>query len=257
MSSPITPVFLGLAIVLGVGLWVMREDAPTSGDKTAQTDPKKDDTGTAQPAAPQTGAKEGGTSTSPPAAAAPKTEPDPAPKPAPKTESTTSADKAILDGRSRIDRSGGAAKTMLVTAYYSDGLTNGMSLQPVEIKVPHSVGRIAVTVDQILNPPQELKLYSNIPEGTKVLGVNLKNGVAYVDLSPEVTKVRGSSAVNNIMASFVYSLTAIPDVKAVQLWVNGHPATLDGIEWTKPLSRADMDARGLYKLEPVIKYAGS
>lgn len=163
----------------------------------------------------------------------------------------------MLAARSKINRAGSAAKTMLVTAYYSDGLKEGLSLQPVEIKVEQTVGRLTITVDQLLNPPQDLKLYSNIPAGTKRLGgVNLKDGVAYVDLSPEVTRVRGAAAVNNIMASFVYSLTAVPNVKAVQLWVNGRPAMLDGMEWSKPLSKAEMDARNLFKVEPVVKYAG-
>lgn len=250
LASPITPVLIGLAIVLGAGIWVLKEDAPASGQKTGQTD--KGDASNSGGTAPAQSGGSGTSGTSGASGGSPNT----GTKPETPGGDTAAADQAILTARAKIDRSEGAAKTMLVTAYYSDGLKNGMSLQPVEIKAAHSVARIKVTAEQVVNPPQDLKLYSNVPAGTKVLSVNLKQGVAIVDLSPEVAKVTGSGAVNNIMASFVYSLTAIPDVKAVQLWVNGRPALLDGLEWSKPLSRADLDGRNLYKVEPVIKYTG-
>lgn len=257
LASPITPVLVGLAIVLTAGMWVLREDAPASGEKAGQTD--KGDA----PAAGATTPAPGGSGTSGTADGSTKTDSggtgstNTGTKPEPPPSDTVTADQAILTARAKIDRSEGASKTILVTAYYSDGLKNGMSLQPVEMKVAHSVARIKVTAEQVVHPPQELKLYSNVPAGTKVLGVNLKDGVAIIDLSPEVAQVRGSAAVNSIMASFVYSLTAIPDVKAVQLWVNGRPALLDGYEWSAPVSRVDLEGRNLFKVEPLVKYAGS
>ncbi|MFZ5815705.1 MAG: GerMN domain-containing protein [Bacillota bacterium] len=243
LSNPVIPVLVGLVIVLAVGYWAMNGEAPAGGDTAGQ----------------QTGAEpptEGSAGTAP--ATTPGTEPQTGPKsPSTAPADAGAGDPAIRAARSRIDRSAGAAKSMLVTVYYSDGLTGGMSLQPVEINVPRTVATLKETVSQILNPPQELKLYSNVPSGTRLLGVNLKDGVAIVDLSAELESVRGTEAVNNIMASFVYSLTAIKDVQAVQLWVNGRPAQLDGREWSKPLTRADMDARNYYRVEPVIKYSGS
>lgn len=146
---------------------------------------------------------------------------------------------------------------MLVTVYYADGLTGGMSLQPVEMKIPRSTTPIKDTVEQLLNPPASLDLYSEFPAGTHPLGFNLANGVATVDLSPEMAQVQGTAAANTIMASLVYSLTEIPGVEAVQLWVNGSPAVLHGVEWAEPLTRADMDARNLFHVESVIPYSGS
>lgn len=252
-DNPIAPVLIGLVIVLGVGFWVMNgdKDEPASGsDKQEQADKGGSETGSpTTPTTPTTPATEAPKTETPPKTEAPRAE-------TPKAEEKPVTDGAVLAARSKIDRSAGAAETMLVTVYYSDGLKDGLSLQPVEVKVPRSVSRIKVTAEQIIDAPQDLKLFSNIPAGTKVTA-NLKDGVAIVDLTGEVTSVRGAAAVNNIMASFVYSLTAIPDVKAVQLWVNGKPAMLDGVEWAKPLSRADLEARNLYKVEPVVKYAGS
>lgn len=248
-ANPVAPVLIGLVIVLGVGFWVMSADKPAAGDTAKQGD-KGSSGGTPPGTTPP--------STTPPATT-PKTETPPTTATPPKTEEKPAEtnDQATLAARSKIDRSAGAAKSMLVTVYYADGLKNGLSLQPVEIKVASSVSRIKVTAEQIINAPQDLKLHSNVPAGTKVLGVNLKDGVAIVDLSAEAGNVQGSGAANDMIASFVYSMTAIPDVKAVQLRIEGKPATLHGIDWSKPLSRAELEGRNLFKVEPVLKYSGS
>lgn len=143
---------------------------------------------------------------------------------------------------------------MLVTIYYADSLKDGLSLQPVQVRVPRSLSRIMLTAEQVVNPPIALGLHSNIPVGTAVRSVNLTEGVATVDLTPEVERVEGSGAAINIMASFVYSLTEIEGVDAVQLWVNGFPATLSGIDWSQPMTRADIAQRNSYLVEPVIEY---
>lgn len=258
MDNPVAPVLIGLIIVLSVGFWVMNgeDGAASAKDKQGQTaQGGGSQEGTEKAVTPAQTAPQA--TTEPP----PKTETPPRTETPPKTDTAKTGqkpatDSAVAAARAKIDRSGGAARTMLVTVYYSDGLTGGQSLQPVEIKVPHSLSRIKVTAEQIINAPEHLELYSHVPAGTTVTA-NIKDGVAIVDLSGEVLKVRGAAAVNNIMASFVYSLTAIPDVKAVQLWVNGEPAVLDGFEWSKPLTRADVEARNLYTVEPVIKYGGT
>jgi len=79
--------------------------------------------------------------------------------------------------------------------------------------------------------------------------------VATIEVSPEVETVQGSAAAVNIMASFVYTLTSLPNVKAVQLTVGNRPAMLHEIEWTKPITRAEMDAKAYYKVEPVIHFS--
>jgi hypothetical protein len=171
--------------------------------------------------------------------------------------STTPVDPAadVLAGRTRLDRSGGAVNTMPVVVYYTD-LSKKGTLQPVQVLVPHTLSKIQVTVEQLVNAPQNLKLSSWLPTGTRILSVNLdaKTGVATVDLSPEAQQVQTTDAANGIMGTFVYSLTELQGVKAVQMWVNGRPAVLHGQAWTKPLSRTDIQARNLFQVAPVIKY---
>jgi spore germination protein GerM len=145
---------------------------------------------------------------------------------------------------------------MLVTVYYVDGLKNGEVLQPVQIRIPSTPEVIKATVEQVVKAPEELKLYSNVPAGTRVLGVNLdrNSGVATVDLSPEANLVEGAAGAEAMKAALVYSLTEIPGVKAVLLRVDGHPAMLHGIEWSKPVSRADLQAQHLFQVAPLIKF---
>lgn len=232
--GPVGLVVLTLAVIFGVGWWVKNRDGDTPAvteNKPATQPPAAQPTQPAQPATPpQTQAQ---------TPAAPVVNPN----------------QAILDKRAHIDRSNGAQQTMLVMVYYVDGLTNGEQLQPVEVRIPASPSRIKVTAEQVVQAPgDELKLYSSFPAGTKVQSVDLDNGVARVDLNAEAAKVQGSAAVNDIQASLVYSLTEIPGVKSVQLLVNGRPAMLHGMEWSKPISRADLQARKLYAVEPAIRF---
>jgi hypothetical protein len=236
LVGPFGMVALGIAIVLGVGFWARGSDFVGTPAAKSTTSPVSKPVDTAAPD--------------------PAPAPVPAPKPAPVTDTPAPppTDQAMAQHRSRIDRSGGAAESMLVTVYYSDSLKNGLSLQPVEIQVPRSLSRIMMTAEQVVNPPIGLGLHSNVPDGTVVKSVNLSEGVATVDLTPEVETAEGSGAAINIMASFVFSLTEIEGVDAVRLWVNGYPATLPGIDWSQPITRAEIEQRNSYVVEPVIEY---
>ncbi len=239
--GPVGIVVIVIALVMGVGYWGLADKLWKPVTRPAE------DTGAAATTATEPAA-------TPATTPAPATTTTPAPAPSP-AATAADANKAILDGRKHIDRAAGATSTSLLTVYYDDGLAGTATLQPVEIRVPATTGVIRATVEQIIAAPTNLKLYSNFPAGTKVKGATISAGVATVDLSAEASSVQGTAAVQNIEASLVYSLTAIRDVKAVRLWVNGRPAVLHGIEWSKPVSRADLDAKGYYKVAPLVKFA--
>lgn len=164
---------------------------------------------------------------------------------------------SVADARKHIDRSAGTSETMLMTVFYADGLKNAESLQPVEMRLQKNPGTVMAAAEQVLFAPVDYKLYSSVPDGTKIRSVdfNETTGVATVEVSPELETVQGSAAAANIMASFVYTLTSIPNVKAVQLTVGNRPAMLHQIEWDKPITRAEMDAKAYFKVEPVIKFS--
>lgn len=166
---------------------------------------------------------------------------------------------ALPDGRpsawAHLDRSFGAAETMLQTLYWVDGRT-GDRLQPIEVRLPKTTGRARAAVEQLLKPPADLNLYTGIPTGTKLVDLKVTNGTASVELSKEIETLQGSANAESVMATLVYSLTELPEVKQVQLNVDGHPAMLHGIEWSKPLTRQDLTARNLFPVESVIRFDG-
>lgn len=236
LTGPVGLVLLLVLVVLGVGYWVKnyrKEPAPAP-EKAAVTAPK---TANSAPAAPG------------PAPA--NTQPAAKPQPAQPVDPT----KEILDKRARIDRSGGAAQTMVVTVYYSDGLKPVDTLQPVEVRIEATKSQIRRTAELIVSAPEELKLFSGVPAGTKVTSAdyNSTTGVATVELSRELEKVQAGD-VAKVKAAFVYSLTLVPGVKSVQLRVNGYPAMLHQQEWSKPITRAELESQALFKVEPVVKF---
>jgi hypothetical protein len=180
--------------------------------------------------------------------------PNQSPTPPPKAGPTT-----LPDGRpaawAHLDRAGGASETMLQTLYWVDGRT-GDRLQPVEVRLPKTTGRARAAVEQLLNAPANLNLYTGIPAGTKVVDVRLTNGVATVELSKEIESLQGSANAESVMTTLVYSLTELAEVKSVQLNVNGKAALLHGIEWSQPLTRQELTARNLFPVESVIRFDG-
>lgn len=223
--GPVLVAVVVIAMIMGLGYW-----ATSGGTQPAPQAPASTPaTGGTQPA--------GGTAT------------------APSTQSSnTTTTKPPADPRAHIDRSGGAAETMKITVYYADGQKNGEVLQPVEMLVPKTASVARAVAENVINAPTDLKLYSNLPAGTKVLGAEVKEGVLTLDLSPEAAKVTGSASVQTMQASLVYSLTAVPGVQKVLVTVNGKTAIFDQLEWSQPLSKADLDARNWFTIAPVIKY---
>jgi germination protein M len=81
-----------------------------------------------------------------------------------------------------------------------------------------------------------------IPEGTSVLGVEVENGLATVDLSDEFDDGGGSFSMFARLAQVVYTLTRIDGVDEVEFTIEGQPVTVfsgEGIELDGPQARAD------------------
>lgn len=130
--------------------------------------------------------------------------------------------------------------TMKVTLWFS----YGSYMVPVTRFIPRTVSAIKAVVGELIKGPQGLPgLSRTIPQGTKLLGVNLKEGTAYVDFSPELkTKHWGGSAAERITVdSIVLTVTEFPTVNRVQILISGKKAqTIAGhVNIEAPLSRND------------------
>ncbi len=87
-------------------------------------------------------------------------------------------------------------------------------------------------------------LSSAIPAGTEVLGVDVAEGVATIDLSSTFTAGGGSFSMRGRLAQVVYTLTAFDDVNAVRFEIEGAPTTVfggEGVLIEDPATRAEFD----------------
>ncbi len=85
-------------------------------------------------------------------------------------------------------------------------------------------------------------MYSAIPDGTRLLGVTIKDRIATVDLSREFESGGGSASAFTRLAQVVYTLTQFPTVEQVLFRIEGEPVTTfssEGIVLVGPVDRAD------------------
>jgi germination protein M len=95
------------------------------------------------------------------------------------------------------------------------------------------------TSDEIAGTPA---ISTAVPEGTDVLGVEVTEGVATVDLSTEYDDGGGSFGMLARLAQVVYTLTRLPEIDAVEFEIEGEAVTVfssEGIELDGPQERAD------------------
>ena len=85
---------------------------------------------------------------------------------------------------------------------------------------------------------------SAIPDGTRLLGISIKDRVATVDLTSEFQSGGGSLAMQMRLAQVVYTLTQFPTVSAVRFSLDGAPVDVfssEGIVLDHPVGRADYE----------------
>lgn len=77
-------------------------------------------------------------------------------------------------------------------------------------------------VSELLTGPDDDRLYSAIPKGTKVISVETKAEICFVNLSGDFVEnfVGGSAAAEMAIYSIVNSLTELPDIDKVQFLID-------------------------------------
>ena len=126
-----------------------------------------------------------------------------------------------------------AGPTTTVRAYFFLGtFTDSGGLAPVERAVPQLEPAGATergALEALLAGPNEAELgaspamYTLMPEGTRLLGLDLgEGGVATVDLSGEFES-GGSASAKGRLAQVVFTLTQFPSITAVRFKLDGRP----------------------------------
>lgn len=73
-----------------------------------------------------------------------------------------------------------------------------------------------------------------IPEGTKILGMTIKDGVATVDFSPEFKNYEAKNE-QKLIDAITFALTSFDNIKEVKVWINGYPQDVMPVDGT-PIS---------------------
>jgi len=183
-----------------------------------------------------------GTVAPPPPTTAPSID---APSPEPTPGGTPSP---TPDGSAAPSPSASAETTTIRAYFFLGSFTHEAGLAPVLREIPKTQAVGAAAMEALLAGPNEDEMaarpamYTTVPEGTRFLGLTIKDGVATVDLSREFESGGGSAAVLGRLAQVVYTLTQFPTVDAVSFKLDGEPVTVfsgEGVLLDHPVGRAD------------------
>jgi germination protein M len=107
-----------------------------------------------------------------------------------------------------------------------------------------AVGRIAL--ESLLAGPSEVEraagVFTAIPDGTELLGLDIEDGIATVDLSSQYEQGSGSYAEFLRLAQVVYTITQFETVQGVNFRLDGEPVEMfggHGIIMDRPKTRRD------------------
>jgi germination protein M len=136
-----------------------------------------------------------------------------------------------------------------VRAYFVLGsFVDNAGLVPVLREIPKTQAVGAAAMQALLDGPNDNELgarpamYTNIPDGTRFLGLTIANGTATVNLSKEFESGGGSASALGRLAQVVYTLTQFPTIKSVSFQIDGVPKTVfgaDGKTFDRPVLRDD------------------
>jgi hypothetical protein len=118
----------------------------------------------------------------------------------------------------------------------------------VSVKRTHeATPRVATAaIEALLDGPTQAEradgFDSAIPDGTRLLGISIKGGVATIDLTSEYQSGGGSLSMQVRLGQVVYTLTQFPTVKKVSFRLDGTPVNVfssEGIVLSHPVGRSD------------------
>jgi len=122
-------------------------------------------------------------------------------------------------------------QTMETVVYYIKNKDN----KPYLVREIHLVEKSAQTAkaaleELVLGRPLTKEAFNVFPKGTKILGINIKDGLATVDFSQEVLSANTGAAIEALgIASIVNTMTEFPSVQKVKLTVEG--SAEKGMDW--------------------------
>lgn len=135
--------------------------------------------------------------------------------------------------------------TIVRTYFYLGGEQGSAGLVPLLREVPETRAVATAAMQALLAGPTadesaERVITSAVPDGSRLLGLTIEDGVATVDLSSEFESGGGSMAVFVRLGQVVFTLTQFPTVRTVLFEIEGQPVTVfssEGIVLHGPVGR--------------------
>ena len=156
---------------------------------------------------------------------------------------TPAPDKPAATDKKDAGAKNGSAKQaekIGIKVYYPDD--NGMKLVAETRTVETTQdGKYKATMESLLSGTKAKGVITIIPKKTKLKSVAVKDGIATVDFSEDLVKnfAGGSTGEEMLVGSIVNTLTEFPEVKSVQILLEGKKVdSLAGhLDTSKPLKR--------------------
>lgn len=135
---------------------------------------------------------------------------------------------------------GKAAETMTLTVYYPDNNASGLIAVAKTVKAAEA-DKYKAAMEALLAGTDDKRLTTVFPKKAKLLKVTVSGDTARVDFDKNLTKgfVGGSTGEEMLVGSVVNTLTEFPEIKKVQILVEGKEIdSLSGhLDLTVPMTR--------------------
>lgn len=121
-------------------------------------------------------------------------------------------------------------------------------VSPVVREYPHTTAVLRLALQELIRGPLpgEDNAVQTLPHTVKIINLEIKDGVALIDFSPELsTDSTGGTLCGTILKqSLVYTATEFPAVKSVLVTVKGQPYSDGHFIWEYPVTREDFNFSG-------------
>ena len=227
----------GLALVAGGGIaWWTANRSPTPAD-TQSTAP------TTAPALSPTPAES-------PAVIIPVPPPNPVQPPkaqTPTAQTPTAQTPNALASKSPQPKPLQQTAAQTVPVYWVKEATGKLEAVPTKVavkQVDKPDATLQAAFNSLLAGPKDASVSSEIPKGTKLRSLSVKNDGVYVDLSAEFTSGGGSNSMTGRLGQVIYTATSLKPNTKVWISVEGKPLELlggEGLEVAQPSTRQSFD----------------
>lgn len=112
-------------------------------------------------------------------------------------------------------------KTAEITLFYANEGNSEVLTETRTVKIPRDKTLPQVAMEELLRGPESEGAKSTIPNGTKLLNLDVKDKIATVNLSKDFTGFPGTMAESLAIISIVNTLTDLDGIEQVKILVNG------------------------------------